>query len=923
MRTLNNSSTSANLSPRHVLKEEVSRNTMMYFVFSSLVALFIYAVLKELHDNTLLQLWLVCIEINIAILAIFHYISSRKKDDPFENTFFTGGFVFSGLIWGALGGVILSRVSPECHVLIIMTLVAIVALGVPLLTSFSRLVFLFSSAVLLPPTFYYLSEMSTASIGIALVIASLIPVISRVAKISRDFKNNADSLRNKHQRLIDQLNEAIEKSETTNVDLKNEITEKRLTEEALIKARDDAEAAVKAKSEFLATMSHEIRTPMNGVLGMAELLIGTELTSKQQRFAETIHKSGNALLTIINDILDFSKIEAGKLELNKTVFDLRLLIEELGIMFAEQAHRKGLELTCNYPADGHSMFRGDAERIRQIIVNLIGNALKFTEKGEILLKVELFNKDDDKCLIRFRVRDTGLGIEPAAQEKIFDSFSQADGSTTRKYGGTGLGLTICKKLTELMNGKIGIKSQPNLGSTFWFAIPLKKEVAIKQSISKLSNLDFKNNRLIIADSNTTNCEVLEQQFTSWGMDYYSVDNGKKALRAMKEAFQQGNPFSLAIIDNNLPGLDGISLARKIKNDPDLSNIKLIMLSSVGNLEETGQWLMAGIESYLSKPIRQSELYESVSKALASDGEENPTSEQTSATHSLEKTFSLKGHILVAEDNMVNQELVKEMLTNLGCTLEVVDNGRKAFETISDCPLDNLQQPYDLILMDCQMPEMDGFEATEKLRQWESEQKVLERIPIIALTANAMEGDRDKCIAAGMDDYMTKPFNLEQLGALLHRWLPLLAKENKSEYARQKESAANPQTNDSSNETKNITQINFAAIDKIRKLQRQGQPNVVVKVVKLFLENSQKTILSLESAISAGDHGSLQRCAYSLQSSCSTVGATDLARLCAELEMLGKTEDAEKAQSRLSVLEYEYDAICAALNKIIDTEAAVA
>ena len=912
-----------NISSDLLLKEELSRNTMMYFVFSALVALFLYTTLQNEHENSLLQLWLIAIEVNTAILAIFQYITNQKNNNPFKNIIFTGGFIFNGLIWGALGGIFLSRISADSHVLVIISLVAIVALGIPLFASSSRLVALFSSVVLLPPSFYYLSEMTVVSIGKCLVIASLIPVIIRVASISRNFQSRSDSLRIKHQRLIDQLNEAVERTETANVDLKKEIYEKKLTEEALIKARDDAEAAVKAKSEFLATMSHEIRTPMNGVLGMAELLINTELTSKQKRFAETIHKSGSTLLTIINDILDFSKIEAGKLELHKTAFDLRLLIEELGVMFANQAHQKGVELTCIYPADGHSMFQGDAERIRQILVNLIGNALKFTEKGEILIKVELFEKKEGMYLVRFRIRDTGIGIEPSVQEKIFDSFSQADGSTTRKFGGTGLGLTICKKLTELMGGKIGIKSLPGKGSTFWFAIPMKKEMAVKRSFSLSGASNFKNHRVLVADNNKTNRELLEQQFTNWGMDYYSVDNGKSALRAIREASQQGNPFSLAVLENQLKGIDGITLARKIKSHAETSDTRIIMLSSVGNMEETGQWLMAGIESYLNKPVRQKELYESVYNALDSDKEENDTLEKTEISPQEEKTLKLKGHILVAEDNIVNQELVREMISTLGCSVEIVDNGRLAFEAISERLLDNFQQPYDLILMDCQMPEMDGFEATRKLREWEGQQNVLERIPVIALTANAMEGDREKCIAVGMDDYMTKPFTLDQLGALLHRWLPVLAKENKSEYARQKEESDHPENGNDTEKKQDDIRLDEAALEKIRKLQRDGQPNVVIKVIKLFLENTQKTISALESAISKGDNTGLQRAAYSLQSSCSTVGATDLARLCLELEDLGKSGKAGQAQSRLSVLEFEYDAVCTALQERIEAEKEVA
>ncbi|MFK8068341.1 MAG: response regulator [Gammaproteobacteria bacterium] len=908
------------------MEDALSRNTFMYFIFSTLLAFFVFIVIndKSIHNNSL-QLWLISLVANTVVLAIFHYLSSFRKNNSHDNIFFLSGFVISGLIWGSLGGLFLPQLSYPSHALVIMSLVAIVALGVPLFSSSSRLVLIFSSVVLLPTAIFYFSESNTVSISKGLILTSLIPVILRVVKISLDFQKRTTSLSTKHKQLIKELNIAIRETKSINSELKHEINDRKKVEKELIKARDEARAAASAKSEFLATMSHEIRTPMNGILGMAELLINTELTNKQARFAETIHKSGTALLTIINDILDFSKFEAGKLELNHTVFDLRFLAEEVSAMFADQAHQKSLGLICDYPVDGHSMFRGDAERIRQILINLIGNAFKFTSEGEVSLQVELFEKSPDKFFVRFRVRDTGIGIEESVQQKIFGSFSQADGTTTRKFGGTGLGLAICKKLTELMQGKIGIKSQPGHGSVFWFAIPLKKEVAVKQPISKTTSNHFESNRLLIVDSSVSNRRVLERQFSNWGLDYYSATNGKTALSALRDANQQGNPFTLAILDNQLPDTDGVSLARKVKNDSSLAEIKIIMLSSVGNIEETGQWLMAGVETYLNKPIRQNELYESVCAALYADKTDYISSDHIQVASNINNTSDLQGHILVAEDNIVNQELAREMIGNLGCTTEILDNGQLTFDAITKYSLDNLHKPYDLILMDCQMPEMDGFEATKQIRAWESQQKEIHRIPIIALTANAMEGDREKCLAAGMDDYMAKPFNLEQLGALLHRWLPLLAKENKSvifQQNKKKEEQLLEQINEAeieSPEIKTIANLDTSAFDKIRKLQREGQANVVLKVIKLFLGNSQKIIRTLESAISEGDHALIQRSAYSLKSSCSTVGATDLVKICSELEAFAKAEDVEKAQSSLMVLDYEYDAVCAALNILIQKE----
>ncbi len=909
------------------IKNIIAKNTQMYFIFSALVALFIYTVLRDENISSL-TFWLACIETNIIGLALLHTLSTKKRVDPLKNILFKIGIITNGLLWGAFSIVSLSVMNIESQALIIIALIAIVSLGVPLLASSPRLALLFSSVILLPLSAYFLFKFTFISIGKSLVVALLVLAITRVASIIHDFQKHSESLRKKHQSLIEQLNVEAQKSESANIELKNEIAEKKKTEGSLIKARDQAENALKAKSEFLATMSHEIRTPMNGVLGMTELLSGTDLSNKQKRFTETIHKSGSALLTIINDILDFSKIEAGKLELNNSVFDLRLLLEDIGTMFAEQAHRKNLNLSCIYPADGHAMFRGDPERIRQILTNLIGNAIKFTEKGEILCKVELIEQNSNDFLVRFRVQDTGIGIHTDAQGKIFDSFSQADNTTTRKFGGTGLGLAISKMLVKLMKGKIGVKSQAGRGSIFWFAIPLMKEAAVTQSLSQTLPQNFSHFRVMIADANPTSRQVLEQQLDNWDLDYYSIDNGKKALLKMKEAAQQGQPFSLAILDNELPGMNGIALAKKIKDDPEIMDVKLIMVSSVGNLEQTGQWLMAGIESYLSKPIRQNELYESISKALT-PASSSKMKVKKNKSFNPEKTISLTGHILVAEDNIVNQELVREMLTKLGCTVEVVENGRIALEIISDCPLDNLHKPFDVILMDCQMPEMDGFEATTNIRNWENQQKVLNRIPIIALTANAMEGDREKCINSGMDDYMTKPFNLKQIGALLHRWLPLLAKENVSEFARlNKHNKKAEQVLEVSPPTRSkkvqslptkLSPLDTNAFTKIRRLQREGQENIVIKVIKLFLENSQKTLLSVESAISKGETEALQRAATSLKSSCLTIGATELAKLCLELIELGKLGNSGQAQSRLGILEFEYDEACKALHSIIVEE----
>lgn len=903
------------------MQNKLHRFTSQYLLFSALAALYLYVVLY--HDSTvnMLNTWIVCLEANTAVLAIFNLLSNKRDLDARDNHFFMIGIMMNAAIWGVLGGVILADIPNNVDVLVLLALVAVVGLGVPVVASSNNLVALFSSLILLPPAIHFISQFDEVSLGKGVTIALIIPVILRMVSLCREFIEKAQSLQDDHKTLIDRLNMTIKKSELANTELRNEIENKQKTEAALITARDQAQEAALTKSEFLATMSHEIRTPMNGILGMTEMLKDTELSSKQKRFADTIHKSGNTLLNIINEILDFSKIEAGKLELNYAVFDLRELIEDIAVLFAEQAGSKGLTLNCEYPASGHATFRGDAQRIRQILVNLIGNAIKFTERGEIIVRIELFETQSENINIRFRVTDTGIGIPQSAQEKIFDSFSQADGSTTRKFGGTGLGLSISKKLTLLMNGKIGLKSAPSEGSTFWFAIPLKKEKAINKPLSAQIAPAIKQAHILIADQNATTRHILEKQCENWKIRFQSVSNGTSALKVIQQANELNNPIDLAIVENDLPSIDAISLAKKVKGNAKIADTKLVILSSVGNMEETGQWMMAGVDSYLNKPIRQNEMYEALYKALVSDTTSVPPPMPTEASQPVEEG-KLRGHILVAEDNFVNQELIREMLTKLGLSFEIAGNGRLAFEALTECPLDKMQRPYNLVLMDCQMPEMDGFAATRSIREWEAQQRTIERLPIIALTANAMEGDRERCLVAGMDDYMTKPINLEQLSAMLHRWLPLLSQDNKSEFARlqtaiEEDEARKAQAKKEA--STQVTQLDQAALDKVRKLQRKGQPNVLIKVSKLFLENSEKLIRTLETAAANGDGTALQRAAYSMQSSCKTVGASDLATLCSELEVLAMKDKINEAQARLSVLEYEYDAVCHALQDLVKRE----